>query len=361
MNIIDDVIAMQNTTFAQTPFNNVDSLVFSTLSYFAFEEVLTQDTMRFCDFNKDIRVPEKIKERDQNHYRLFKNVVSSARYSDFVASDYTNVLCPESEKQFSAICFANKEFVYVAFRGTDATITGWKEDANMSFLKSVPAQEEALLYLKKIAKKHKHKKIVIGGHSKGGNLAIYAGAKASWLVKKRIKTIFCHDGPGFCKEFFEEKGYKKISAKIEKTVPPSSVIGMLLENPMPYKVVDSEGKSIFQHDSYLWIIENHSFVPVEQIKQGWFEFSDSLNKWVHGISIQKRKEFIDLLFDFFDTAEITDFKSKKDVFLNAFKNRKALTEKYKNLDEETQDFFARTIKDVLGFILHLRKIDKKRK
>lgn len=360
MNIIDDVIAMQKVTLEQTPFNNVDSLVFSTLSYFAFEQVLTKDKTPFADIDgKSIVVPEKIGERYQNHYRLLKAVVSSERYKDFVISNYENIFCHESEKQFAAVCFANKNFVYVAFRGTDATITGWKEDANMSFMKSVPAQEEAVLYLKRIAKQHKKKRIVLGGHSKGGNLAIYAAAKSSWLLQRKIDKVFCHDGPGFCKEFFWEKGYKKISPRIEKTVPPSSIIGMLLENPTPYQVVDSEGKSIFQHNPYLWLIQDHNFVPVEQIKPGWMTFNESLNKWLQGITVQKRKEFIDLLFDFFDTAEITDFRSKKEMLFLAFKNRKALIEKYKNLDEETQEFFGRIVKEIFGFVWSSRKIDKK--
>ena len=360
MNIIEDVIAMQKTSLEQTPFNNVDSLVFATLSYFAFEKILTKNKTPFCEIDvNNIVVPEKIGERFQNHYRLLKAVVVSDRYKDFVVSDYENVFCHESEKQFAAVCFANKNFVYVSFRGTDATVTGWKEDANMSFMQSVPAQQEAVAYLKRIAKKHRKKRIILGGHSKGGNLAVYAGAKSNWLLQRKIDKIFCHDGPGFCKEFFWEKGYKKIAPKIEKTVPPSSIIGMLFENPTPYRVVDSKGKSIFQHDPYLWIIQDHNFVPVEQIKPGWMTFNESLNRWLHGISVKKRKEFIDLLFDFFDTAEITDFKSKKEMLFLAFKNRKALKDKYKNLDEETQDFFARTIKEILEFVWDSRKVDKK--
>ncbi len=362
MNIFEDVIAMQEVTLEQKPFNDVDSLVFSALSYFPFETILTKENARFCDIEPNsIVVPEKTNDLYKNHYLLLKEVAKSKRYADFVISDYANVFCEESEKQFAAICFANKNFVYVSFRGTDSTVTGWKEDANMSFLKSVPAQEEAKLYLKKISKKHKKKRILVGGHSKGGNLAIYASAKSSWLLQRKITTVFCHDGPGFCLEFFAEKGYKKISPRIKKTVPPSSIIGMLLENPTPYQVVDSVGKSIFQHNPYFWIVEDHEFVPVEQLKLGWMIFNQSLNDWLQGITMQKRKEFIDLLFDFFETAEINDFRSKREVLFLAFKHRKALIEKYKNLDDETQDFFGRTIKEIFSFVWQSRKIDSKEK
>ena len=362
MNILDDVLQMQDITLEQKPFNDVDSLVFSALAYFPFENILTKEKTKFCEIDENsIVLTDKLSELYKNHYNLLKAVVKSKRYADFEISDYTNIFCQENTKQFAAVCFANKNFVYVAFRGTDSTITGWKEDANMSFLKSVPAQEEARLYLKKVAKNHKKKRILVGGHSKGGNLAIYASAKASWLLKRKIMTIFCHDGPGFCQEFFEEKGYIKISPRIKKTVPPSSIIGMLLDNPTPYQVVDSEGKSIFQHNPYFWIVQDHEFAPVKEVKPGWRMFNDGINKWVKGITTQKRKEFIDLLFDFFETAEITEFKSKKEVLFLAFKNRKALIEKYKNLDEETKEFFAITIKEIFAFVWDSRKVDKNNK
>ena len=133
---------------------------------------------------------------------------------------------------------------------------------------------------------------------------------------------------------------------------------MLLDNPTPYQVVDSEGKSIFQHNPYFWIVQDHEFAPVKEVKPGWRMFNDGINKWVKGITTQKRKEFIDLLFDFFETAEITEFKSKKEVLFLAFKNRKALIEKYKNLDEETKEFFAITIKEIFAFVWDSRKVDK---
>ena len=160
MNILDDVIEMQEVTLNQKPFNDVDSLVFSSLAYFPFENLLLKDGTKFCEIDESkIIVPDKTNELYKNHYALLKAVTKSKRYADFAIFDYANVFCQESEKQFAAVCFANKYFVYVAFRGTDSSVTGWKEDANMSFLKSVPAQEEAKLYLKKIAKKHKKKHI----------------------------------------------------------------------------------------------------------------------------------------------------------------------------------------------------------
>ena len=151
MNILDDVIEMQSTTLAQKPFNEVDSLIFSALAYFPFEDLSLKDGTKFCEIDeKNIVIPDKTSDLYKNHYNLLKAIVKSQRYADFAIYDYENIFCQQSEKQFAAVCFVNKDFVYVSFRGTDSTVTGWKEDANMSFLKSVPAQEEAKLYLKKI-------------------------------------------------------------------------------------------------------------------------------------------------------------------------------------------------------------------
>jgi len=362
MNILFDVIETQNKLLSDLPFNDVDSLVFATLAYCDFSQILTNTPLCFCDIDvQKIKAPKSANERYQNHYQLLKHVAESKRYAQFAISDFVNIFCNQSDKQFSAVTFVYDKFVYVAFRGTDATLVGWKEDANLSFMQSIPAQQEALLYLEKIAKKYKRKIILIGGHSKGGNLAIYASSKCRWLVQRRIKAVFCHDGPGFLKDFFETKGYKRISGRIQKTVPPSSIIGMLLENPTHYQVIESQGKSIFQHNPYFWKVVDHQFVQLEEMDAGWIEFNQQLNEWLNTISLQKRKEFVTLLFDFFETAEITDFSSGKEMLWLAFKHRKVLTEKYKNLDDETKDFFSRTLKEIFAFVRNSRKVDKKTK
>ena len=151
MNILFDSVEMKDVPMMATPFNDVDSLIFSTLAYCDFSQILANGSAKFCNVDPQIiQAPSGSNERYQNHYQLLKNVVSSCRYQDFEISDFVNIFCNQTYKQFAGVTFACKKFVYVAFRGTDATITGWKEDANLSFMESIPAQEEALLYLKKI-------------------------------------------------------------------------------------------------------------------------------------------------------------------------------------------------------------------
>ncbi len=362
MNIIDDVKAMQNVTFENTPFNEVDSLVFSLLSYFNWETLLNEKTqLEFAEIDGEkIEVPKHCKERFKNHYRLLKAVLSSNRYKDFCMSDFVNDSDIHTEKQFCAVCFFDTEFAYVAFRGTDATVVGWKEDVNLSFMKEVPAQTHSVQYLEEIAKKYPAHKIITGGHSKGGNLAIYSAVKASDEVKTRITEIYCHDGPGFKKEFCLSDEYLQASKKIKKTVPYSSIVGMLMENPTPYDVIDSKSVSIFQHNPYKWLVENHAFVPKPHLNPNWFYFDESINRWIETLTDEEREKFFDEIFTFFDTAGITEFKSKKENFALIMKNLRKIYSSFRNLGEETKTFLGKTIRKLLSILSEERKNNDKK-
>lgn len=357
MNIIDDVIQMKDVPFEQEPFNEVDSLVFAQLAYFPYETLLKDgEEKAFCDIDADaVEIPKRGKERFKNHIVLMKNALASSRYKDFVVSDFVNERDSQAEKQFCAVCFRNREFVYVSFRGTDATVVGWKEDVNLSFMDAIPAQTQSVAYLKAAAKKFKKHKILTGGHSKGGNLAIYAAAKSSKRLQNRIQAIYSHDGPGFRKEFFLSEGYRRIESKIKKTVPYSSIIGMLLENPTPYDIIDSKSVSIFQHNPYKWIVKDHLFIPKQHLSPSWYYFDSSVNKWIEGISETERKQFFDLVFLFFETANITEFKSRATNFSLVIKNLRQIYGKYKSLDDETKMFLKRTIKELIAILLEDRK------
>lgn len=360
MNIIDDVAANGGLSFGELPFNDVDSLVFAQLAYFPFETILEnggEKLMGDVD-TQSVQVPKRGKERYKNHVILFKSAAASKRYGGFIMSDFVNDLDDTVEKQFCAICFRNDEFVYVSFRGTDATVAGWKEDVNLSFMDEIPAQKHAVEYLKHIAAKFPKHKIITGGHSKGGNLAIYSAAMAPQEVRRRVAAIFAHDSPGFRKEFFLTKGYLKIESKIRKTVPHSSIIGMMLENPTPFSVVDSKSVSIFQHNPYKWIVRNHSFVPKPYLHPGWYYFDSSLNKWIESISDEERKRFFDLIFLFLRTAGITDFRSRINNLSTLVKNLRGVYALYKELDDETKVFFKKTVRLFIDIMSEERRQNK---
>lgn len=310
--------------FKNDRFNKIDALIFSRISYIYFdgiikkdESILLKDAMKQFLDSKD-REERTIWEDDVN---LAKLLIKSDRYANLLLSDYVNKLDNEEEKQFSAllITMPNLEKV-VSFRGTDNTVVGWKEDFNMSFDKSVPAQKESVKYLNKILEKYKEK-ITLVGHSKGGNLAIYSAIFINDKYNSRIKNIYNFDGPGFNKVILEDEKYNKILSKIKTYIPRSSIVGLILDRKEKVKIVKSSEKSIMQHDVYSWHIMGKNFVYEKNISKDSLIISKSITSWLDEIDEDKRREFIDILFDAissinFDVKEIvTNWKQVSQVLI----------------------------------------------
>ena len=180
----------------------------------------------------------------------FKNVEIAA----FVAK-YDH----ENEEQFSAVTFVlnqggllEKQQVFVAFRGTDDTIVGWKEDFNLAFLDKVPAQEDASAYLTRAALSFKKAELFIGGHSKGGNLALYAAAHLEEKAKKNLFAVYNFDGPGFSQETLDSDEFFSIKTKVHSVYPQFSIVGMLFHHYDSYKIVQSDEKLVMQHNPFSW-------------------------------------------------------------------------------------------------------------
>ncbi len=189
----------------------------------------------------------------------------------------------------------DKNTKIVLFRGTDRTVVGWKEDFNMSFQDHIPAQLESIQYLKKIMEED-DSDIIIAGHSKGGNLAIYSSVFIDEAYKGRIKKVYNFDGPGFNDEIINHSGYEEILDRIETYIPQDAVVGLLLERREEPFVVSSSEKSIMQHDIYTWNIDRTDFVYVNSISKDSQLLKKSVKLWLNSISVEERKEFIDLLF-----------------------------------------------------------------
>lgn len=272
-----DYLEHQFATFEEQPLNVVDAAVLSQMCMVngkgmipglkersAFTNVFTFLQDKFSPSNKPVRFVELLLA--ENFRDMFtgldpsriKNCLfataSSPRFRDMVVRDYINLFDVEREMQFAAMTFVQgDDFAVVTFRGTDSTITGWKEDFNIAYSMPVPAQEQALRYLEAVAPKLPDK-IYLNGHSKGGNLAEYAALKASPEVQDRIERIFILDGPGFKEGFFSEADYAPIIDRMYKVVPVDSLIGMLLESPVPLHVVPSHAKGFSQHSVFTWEI-----------------------------------------------------------------------------------------------------------
>lgn len=268
----------------------------------------------------------------------------SERFGKLLATKYINKIDQEQEKQFAAITvLMPNDTIFVSYRGTDNTIVGWKEDLNMSFKSHIASQISAKKYLEIIAQEYPDKKIRIGGHSKGGNIAVYAATFVNKEIKDRIINVYNNDGPGFCDDVIETPEYKEMIEKVHTYIPQSSVIGRLMNHREKYTVVKSVQKGIMQHDLYSWEVLGKQFVTLEEVTNG-SEFVDkTIKEWLENVEPTKREQVIDVVFDILNT---TDAQTMKEIKSNWFTSARTMMASYKNIDNETKEMIWQTLNEL---------------
>lgn len=294
-------------TFLEAPLNEVDSLIFSLLSYLDLKGIVA-DTHQgatvpiraaanaFFSKNPDPRkismgviVPNGI-------VRLFRTVKDTRRFRNVEMKAHINMIDTKREMQFSATTFLPGDgSTLVAYRGTDDTLVGWKENFNMSFMSVVPAQETAVQYLNEAAK-HSDGNIRITGHSKGGNLAVYAAVYCEPTAKKRLTEVWNNDGPGFRSGFLNDPMYLETRPIIKTLVPQSSVVGMLLEHDENYTVIKSRQTGVFQHDGLTWEVMAGSFIHLKDVSGESKRTDRNLNEWIQKMTPEQREQFVEALY-----------------------------------------------------------------
>ena len=294
-------------TFAERPLCSIDSLVFSWLSYARMgvlqdcagtpEGIALHELLRAEDFERMFGTGWD----PQSSRDLLFAVCASPRFRDVRLTDFCFKTDHATEEQFAAMTFRLPDgSLYAAFRGTDSTIVGWKEDFNMTFLRPIPAQGEAAAYLNEVAGAT-NGPLYVGGHSKGGNLAVYAAAMLAPEHRSRLKRVFSHDGPGFQREFVASEAYRGIEPIMEKTLPKSSVIGMLMAEGENYSrvVVESDGFSLLQHNPFLRSVDVDActFVEADGFSVSSRYLDRTLDAWLDKYGLDNRERFVDALFD----------------------------------------------------------------
>ncbi len=212
----------------------------------------------------------------------------SVRYGDTRIKNCIEIIDEDIEMQFSAMTLElDNHTAYIAFRGTDDHIVGWKEDFKMSFMDVVPAQKKALDYVNAVASKYRN--IYIGGHSKGGNLAVYSAVFADKRVKNKIVAVFNNDGPGFKQRLLSTPEYLDITDRIITLVPQSSVVGMLLEHEESYSVVRSTQKGVLQHDGFSWEVMGADFVYLSDVDDDCKTVDMTVKKVLNTMSMEQKR------------------------------------------------------------------------
>lgn len=322
-NILDYLNWRGDLTFAESPLNEVDGLIFSYLSYVSFESIVPSP---WEDDSVSLRKASEAFWREWDEKELLKEfslikmtpfvmrrIAASKRFGNLQLMYYQNSVSQEEESQFSALCIQlGAEEYYIAFRGTDNTMIGWKEDFRMCF-ETIPAQRKAVDYLNYVGRKCQGR-LWLGGHSKGGNLAIYAAARARKELRNRLVVIQNYDGPGFSKVMLNSTGYREIRDRIKKYVPAASVVGMLLEHDGNCTIVCSHVQGLQQHDPLTWRVFGTRFSSVPKRGEESRMMDRTLHDWIYSLSLEERKNFVNMLFRLMEETEIrsmNDFSGKR--------------------------------------------------
>lgn len=288
----------------QVPFCPVDALILSTLSYVHFDELVSEGAGPITTISQAATAylsnpaEKRGRCRCEQDLKLLKALSDAPRFSQMGLSFREEQFIPEKQLQFGALAVLLGDGTsFLTFRGTDSTLVGWKEDFNMSFMDTVPAQSAAAVYVRRFAQTTPGP-LILGGHSKGGNLAVYAGITCDPSIQERIVGAYSFDGPGFPSRLLSAPGYEQLLPRIHTFLPRSSVVGILLDRKEPYTVVRSGQIGPLQHDPYSWQVLGGDFVRLEEIA-ATSRFADrTLTQWLAGLTPQQREQVIDVVYEF---------------------------------------------------------------
>lgn len=301
-NLFDYLTWRGDLTMDQVPLCPVDALILSALSYVHFEELIPQGGGASISIGQaaqaylDAPAAKRGRCRCEDDLKLLRALMEAPRFSALPLSHYEDQFIPEEETQFGALAISLPDgSAFLAFRGTDATLVGWKEDFNMSFMDTVPAQRAAADYAQRFAASFSGP-LRLGGHSKGGNLSIFAAASLPAALRDRILAVYSFDGPGFTSYLLTQPGYQELLTRIFTFVPQSSVVGMLLERKEPYTVVRSARVGIFQHDPYAWEVLGGGFVEVEEVTPGSRLTDRAVTTWLSELTPEQRAQVVDTVY-----------------------------------------------------------------
>lgn len=237
------------------------------------------------------------------------------RFKNLRLSGFVKKISEAETEQFSALTIGLPDGrFYVSFRGTDDTVLAWKENFMMSVEESVAAQRDALEYLEWVAAQY-NGRLIVGGHSKGGNLAVFAAASASKEIQDRITDVYNNDGPGLHSEFYESENYKRISGRIHTILPEHSLVGTLLTQDANAVIVKDSSHGIGAHDGFTWKVMRNEFIRAPKgLSRSSCSFDESMNKMMATMSVEERKAVIDEIFEIIGStgsSTITDIVERR--------------------------------------------------
>lgn len=305
-NIIDYVLWRGDLPVAQVPLGEVDALVLSYLSYMPMDGIVPGEDggepvplrdAALAMLGRSERENSPLAYSVKDDRKLLAALAQSVRFGTMRLCAFVNRVDGEAEEQFSAVTFLPEAGpALIAYRGTDNTVVGWQEDFNMCFESEVPAQRDAAAYAEHMAQVLDGG-IILGGHSKGGNLAAYAELFVSGETHRRIRAVYNFDGPGFNEEIVGSAAFAQRKRCVQTFVPQSSIVGVLMENDEVMTVVRSDGMGIFQHNPYTWQVMGGSFIALPERTDSSRFADETVRHWLASLSPEVRRRAIDGIFE----------------------------------------------------------------
>lgn len=343
-NVMDYLQWRGDLTFEQSPFNDVDNVILAELAYVDFRDVVPSVQMnkgitleKASELFFDLHTEEELaldKSFIKDTPKLLKKAAKTNRFKNVILSDYVDTVDETLEKQFGAFHIKlTPQSTYVAFRGTDDTIVGWKEDFNMSFISPVPSQEAAVQYLNDTCS-YIRGRLYVGGHSKGGNLAIYSAIHCNRRVRKKIQCVYNNDGPGFDIGVVKSEEYQSMLPYIRSIVPENSIVGMLLEHDDDYIIVKSSQTGVMQHDAMSWQVSGPAFITTRRLSAQSRRLNRALGNWINSVDNEKRCEFVETLFGLISACGA---KNLSDITADRFRSTREVIKQYANLDKDSRN------------------------
>ena len=313
-NVVDYLHWRGDLTFENDPFNNVDNLILSILSYLGFGGVVPSERSekRVQLGDACTKMLEKLKD-DPSLITGFSRVdgtflealVNAPRFANIELGRYVDRINVEKNLQFAAFtAYLPTGQMFVSFRGTDGTLVGWRENLNLSF-KVTSADKSAALYLEKRIREHLAEgnnstcaNVMVGGHSKGGNLASYAATVCPEELLGTIERVWSNDGPNMCPEILPTTAHKVLGDKYIRILPEFSVVGMIFDDPaVPKLIVKSSESGMLAHDGVSWQVSRNTFEFADDFQLECKKINEAFSNWYKELPLSDREHFTNELFD----------------------------------------------------------------
>jgi hypothetical protein len=325
--------------------NEVDSMMLSMSVYVDLERLCEGGEMRFADAAEGYCADGKYDSENlglimpsRNINKMFCEMAKTRRFANVIISDHISKTCSDEGYQFSATVFRlSRDSIAVVFRGTDDSITGWREDCCLSYLEEIPSQRMAIEYLESMAEKYPEKKIVTIGHSKGGNLALYGSIMCRADVRERISHVYSLDAPGLTRRVIDSDEYASIEKRVTVVMPQSSFVGTMFERGERYSVVMSKVGGLLQHDPFTWTLRGPRFLKFKTLSGKGRRNEEQFRRSMENMTSEEKRHLVE---GFFGIIESTGAKTLTELTRLGPKRMAALIKTYGDIDKEQREMLT---------------------